>query len=54
MKGWESIPISIVLLVIGLVEKVSVYTVQVTVTVKVFVIPGIDGKSDNFTSIEIE
>jgi len=46
------IPISIVLLAIGLVVKVSVDTVQVTVTVKVFVIPAIDGKSVSVTSIE--
>jgi hypothetical protein len=40
------------LLAIGLIVKVSVDTVQVTVTVKVFVIPPIDGKSVSFTSIE--
>jgi hypothetical protein len=41
-NGCESIPISIVLLAIGLVENVSVDTVQVTVTLNVFVIV-IDG-----------
>jgi len=38
---------------IGLVEKLSVLTVQETVTVNVLVIPAISGKSLSLTSIEI-